>query len=149
MLTARHEVADRVAGLDAGADDYLVKPFAWDELLARVRALIRRHHAKPSPTLSVADLKVDTACKSVTRGGRHVPLSAREYGLLEYLVLRQGEVVSRSEIWAHLYDQNDETGSNVVDVYVGYLRNKLDRGPGPKLIHTRRGLGYVLGTEPG
>lgn len=146
-LTARDAVEDRVRGLDLGADDYLVKPFSWDELLARVRSIVRRGHGQASSTLAVADLELDLAAKAVRRAGRSIPLSAREFSLLEYLAHRHGQVVSRTDIWEHLYDQHDQTMSNVVDVYIGYLRNKIDKGHDVKLIHTRRGLGYVLGAE--
>jgi DNA-binding response OmpR family regulator len=148
FLTAKDTVEDRVKGLNLGADDYLVKPFAFDELLARVRAIIRRGHNHPTQILKIADLEIDTAAKVVRRGEHAITLSAREYALLEYLALRSGEVVSRSEIWEHLYDQNDETVSNVVDVYIGYLRGKIDRDHDLKLIHTRRGMGYVLSEAP-
>jgi DNA-binding response OmpR family regulator len=144
MLTARDAVDDRVKGLNLGADDYLVKPFAWEEFLARVRALVRRGHDKKAPTISVGDLEIDTASKTVKRAGRPIALSGREYALLEYLAHREGRVVTRGEIWDHIYDQADETTSNVVDVYIGYLRNKIDRDFPTKLIHTRRGLGYIL-----
>ena len=147
-LTARDAVDDRVRGLDLGADDYLVKPFAFAELLARLRTVIRRAHGHASPTLVVGDLEIDVARKAVRRGGQPVSLTAREYALLEYLAHRQGHVVSRTDIWDHLYDGNDENTSNVVDVYVGYLRSKIDRGHERKLIHTRRGMGYVLAAEP-
>src|SRR5215218_10615675 len=147
FLTARDAVEDRVRGLDMGADDYVVKPFAWDELLARVRAAVRRPHGHKVATIRVGDLEIDTAAKSVRRSGRAVDLSAREYALLEYLAHREGQVVSRSDIWEHLYDQHDETTSNVVDVYIGYLRNKVDKEFPTKLIHTRRGQGYLLGVE--
>ena len=146
-LTARDAVPDRVKGLDLGADDYLVKPFAWEELIARVRSMVRRGHGNKSPVIAVGDLEVDTARRCARRGGNNIDLSAREYALLEYLASRQGEVVSRSDIWEHLYDQHDETTSNVVDVYIGYLRAKIDRDFPTKLIHTRRGQGYLLGTE--
>jgi DNA-binding response OmpR family regulator len=146
-LTARDAVEDRVKGLDLGADDYLVKPFAFEELLARVRSVIRRGHGQTTAVLAVGDLEIDVARKSVKRAGQTVHLSAREFALLEYLAHRQGEVVSRTDIWEHLYDQHDETISNVVDVYIGYLRNKIDKGHEAKLIHTRRGQGYVLGVE--
>jgi DNA-binding response OmpR family regulator len=146
-LTARDGVADRVKGLDSGADDYLVKPFAWEELLARVRSMVRRGHGQKSTVMTVGDLEIDTARKSARRAGRAIELSAREYALLEYLAHRQGEVVSRSDIWEHLYDQHDETTSNVVDVYIGYLRNKVDKDFPTRLIHTRRGQGYLLGVE--
>jgi DNA-binding response OmpR family regulator len=147
MLTARDAVDDRVKGLNLGADDYLVKPFAWEEMLARVRALVRRGHDKKTPTIQVGDLEIDTASKSVKRSGRPIALSGREYALLEYLAHREGRVVSRGEIWDHIYDQADETTSNVVDVYIGYLRNKIDRDFPTKLIHTRRGLGYILSAQ--
>ena len=144
MLTARDAVEDRVKGLNLGADDYLVKPFAWDELLARVRAMVRRGHDRRSPVLRIGDLEIDTAAKAVRRGTQAIALSAKEYALLEYLAHRQGQVVSRAEIWDHLYDSADQTTSNVVDVYIGYLRNKIDRDQPVKLIHTRRGMGYLL-----
>ena len=146
-LTAKDGVADRVKGLDLGADDYLLKPFSWQELLARVRAVVRRGHGRPSSVLTIADLEIDVASKSVRRAGKTITLSAREFALLEYLAHRQGQVVPRADIWDHLYDQHDETMSNVVDVYIGYLRNKIDKEFEPKLIHTRRGQGYVLGPE--
>ena len=148
FLTARDAVDDRVRGLDMGADDYVVKPFAWAELLARVRAAVRRPHGKKSATLSIADLEIDTSAKSVRRGGNAIELSAREYSLLEYLAHREGQVVSRADIWEQLYGQDDATTSNVVDVYIGYLRHKVDRDHAVKLIHTRRGLGYVLTASP-
>jgi DNA-binding response OmpR family regulator len=148
-LTARDGLEDRVRGLDLGADDYLVKPFEWDELVARIRALLRRSHGLADSVLRVGDLELDTRAKSVRRAGVPIALTAREYALLEYLALRAGHVVSRSDIWEHLYDMNDQSTSNVVDVYVGYLRNKVDKPFATKLIHTRRGLGYVLSdTQP-
>jgi len=147
-LTARDAVEDRVKGLNLGADDYLVKPFAWEELVARVRSLVRRGHGRKAPVLQLADLEIDTAAKVVRRGGKNIILSAKEYALLEYLAHREGQVVSRGEIWDHLYDHADEATSNVVDVYIGYLRNKIDKEYPLKLIHTRRGLGYVLTAEP-
>jgi DNA-binding response OmpR family regulator len=145
VLTARDQVADRVAGLDLGADDYLVKPFAFEELLARLRSVIRRRYQAPSNVVRVADLELDAAGRSVRRGGRTVPLSGLEYALLEYLAMRRGQVVSRAEIREHVYDFAAEPASNVVDVYVGYLRKKIDDGRAKKLIHTHRGLGYSLG----
>jgi DNA-binding response OmpR family regulator len=145
MLTARDTLADRVAGLDLGADDYLVKPFAFAELLARVRALVRRSYDGKTPILRVQDLEIDTTKRTVRRHGEAIALSAREYALLEYLTMRAGELVTRTEIWEHVYDFRSEAHSNVVDVYVSYLRKKL--GP-PPIIHTRRGQGYVLGGEP-
>ena len=146
-LTARDAVDDRVKGLDLGADDYLVKPFAWDELLARVRAMIRRGHGQKSSVMQVGDLEIDIARKAARRAGKNIDLSAREFALLEYLAVRKNEVVSRTDIWEHLYDQQDEATSNVVDVYIGYLRAKIDKDHDVKLIHTRRGLGYVLGKQ--
>ncbi len=146
-LTARDGVEYRVKGLDLGADDYLVKPFAWTELTARVRAMIRRGHGKNSAILRTNDLEIDTATKAVRRGGTPIALSAREFSLLEYLAHRKGQVVSRTDIWEHLYDQHDEAASNVVDVYIGYLRAKIDKDFPLKLIQTRRGQGYVLGSE--
>jgi len=131
-----------------GADDYVVKPFAWAELLARVRAAVRRPHGKKAATLKVADLEIDTSSKLVRRGGDSIELSAREYALLEYLAHREGQVVSRADIWEQLYGHDDPTTSNVVDVYIGYLRAKIDRDRPVKLIHTRRGLGYVLTASP-
>lgn len=144
LLTARDAVEDRVRGLNLGADDYLVKPFAWEELVARVRALVRRGHGQDVTVLKIADLEIDTSAKTVRRAGKPINLSAREYALLEYLAHRKGAVVTRTEISEHLYDQVDQTASNVVDVYIGYLRNKVDRDHTVKLIQTRRGLGYVL-----
>jgi len=147
LLTARDGVDDRVRGLDAGADDYLVKPFAFVELLARVRALVRRHYDSRDPVVRVGDLEIDTTKRAVRRSGETIALSAREYALLEYLALRAGELVTRTDIWEHVYDFASETHSNVVDVYIGYLRKKLEREGAPKLIHTRRGQGYVLGGD--
>ena len=147
VLTARDRVEDRVKGLDLGADDYLVKPFAFEELLARVRALVRRRYQSPASTIRVGDLEIDTTARSVHRGGTAILLSAKEYALLEYLAARAGHVVSRSEIWDHVYDFASEPTSNVVDVYIGYLRRKIDLPGRPKLIHTRRGQGYVLGVS--
>lgn len=148
IITARDQVGDRVAGLDAGADDYLVKPFALDELMARVRALTRRAHSVKNPVLRVGDLEIDTRRRSASRGGEPIDLTAREYALLELLALRAGEVVSRAEIWEQLYDFNQDPESNVVDVFVAYLRRKIEREGKPKLIHTRRGMGYILEERP-
>jgi len=147
ILTAKDTVPDRVKGLDLGADDYLVKPFAFEELLARIRALVRRGYGKHSPVITIDDLRINTAERRVWRGKDEIELRAMEYKLLEYLARRAGQTVSRTEIWEHLYDFASETVSNVVDVYIANLRRKLDR-PGQKsLIRPRRGLGYVLGAD--
>jgi DNA-binding response OmpR family regulator len=144
ILTAKGELADKVRGLDLGADDYLTKPFEIDELLARVRALIRRKHDVKDPILRIHDLEIDTAARTVRRGGQRIHLTPREYALLEYLAFHQGKVVTRPMIWEHLYDEEDENTSNVVDVYIRYLRNKIDRGFEKPLILTRWGEGYML-----
>jgi len=143
-LTARDTLQDRIDGLDLGADDYLVKPFAWAELLARIRAVIRRSKDQLTTAIRVGDLEIDTTSKTVRRGERTVHLAAKEFALLSYLAHHVGKVVSRSELWAHLYDDVDEIGSNVIDVYIANLRKKIDYEDAAKLIHTRRGLGYVL-----
>ena len=145
LLTARDTVADRVSGLQAGADDYLVKPFALEELLARVQALCRRAYGTKRPRLSIGDLEIDPLARTARRAGRPVELTAREYQLLEYLASRQGEVVSRADIEAHIYDGQVDPMSNVVDSAICNVRKKLavTAGSAP-LIHTRRGLGYVL-----
>ncbi len=145
ILTARDTVPDRVTGLDLGADDYLVKPFAFEELLARVRALVRRSYGRHSPVIEIGNLRIDTARRQVWRNGLEVELRAMEYKLLEYLARRAGETVSRTEIWEHLYDFGSQAVSNVVDVYVACLRRKLDEPGHKSIIQTRRGLGYVLG----
>jgi DNA-binding response OmpR family regulator len=144
LLTARDAVADRVAGLNAGADDYLVKPFAFEELLARVKVLTRRRYRQPAAVISVGDLLIDAAAQKVSRGGERIELTRREYALLHYLAVRQGENVSRTEIWENVYAFDSDAHSNVVDVYIRYLRKKLDRPGAPALIHTRRGFGYCL-----
>jgi DNA-binding response OmpR family regulator len=147
MLTARDEVTDRVQGLNLGADDYLVKPFSFDELLARVRALLRRRHRPPTPpVIRIGDLAIDTNRRRVSRRGAPVLMTAREYQLLEYLARNAGRVVTRTELWEHLWESGAEPDSNVVDVYVRYLRNKLGRNPDP--IETVRGAGYLLPLEP-
>ena len=144
ILTAKDTVEDRVKGLDLGADDYLVKPFALEELFARIRALIRRGYEEKEPVLRVADLEIDMPRRLARRAGKLIKLSPREYALLEYLALRKGEVVSRTDIWEHVYDFHSEATSNVVDVYIGHLRKKIDFDFELKLIHTRRGEGYML-----
>jgi DNA-binding response OmpR family regulator len=148
VLTARDTVADTIAGLDRGADDYLAKPFDFGELLARVRSLTRRQTQSKTSLVTIADLSLDRATRIVQRGGMTILLTAKEFALLELLALRQGEVVTRSEIWEKIYDHASEAGSNVVDVYMGYLRKKIERADLPRLLHTRRGLGYVLSLDP-
>jgi DNA-binding response OmpR family regulator len=143
LLTARAGVADKVAGLDGGADDYLTKPFEVAELLARVRALLRRGTAAP-PLLGIADLRLDPATRQVTRAGRPIELTAREHALLEYFLRNPGRVLSRAMIAQHVWGVSFDTFTNVIDVYVNYLRRKIDVGFEPKLLHTVRGAGYVL-----
>jgi DNA-binding response OmpR family regulator len=147
LLTARDTVADRVRGLECGADDYLVKPFALDELLARVRALARRAYGSKETVMSIADLEIDTAARKVTRCGQAVALQPREYALLEYLARRRGHIVTRGEIEAHIYCENSDRLSNAVDSAVCALRRKLGGSNLTPLIHTRRGLGYELAAE--
>ena len=144
MLTARGSIDDRVTGLDSGADDYLTKPFDFKELLARLRALSRRSAALRPGTLRVADLALDTASHAVTRAGRRVNLTAKEYALLEFLVSNEGQVVGREQIAQHVWDENFDPLSNVIDVYIRRLRAKLNDHAQGRLIHTRRGEGYLL-----
>jgi len=148
LLTARDGVADKVAGLDAGADDYLVKPFAFEELLARVRALLRRGRGATLPVLRLADLSLDPATRIVTRGRRRIALTAREYALLEYFLRNAGRVLTRPMITQHVWGMDFDPESNIVDVYVGYLRRKIDGDGEPRLVHTVRGAGYSLSAEP-
>ncbi|MCL6522453.1 MAG: response regulator transcription factor [Firmicutes bacterium] len=144
MLTARDEVSDRVLGLDAGADDYLVKPFAFDELSARIRALLRRRQGGSERVLRFADLTVDLAAREVTRGGRAIQLTATEFELLTYFMRHPRQVLSRESILENVWGYDFGGSSNVLEVYVGYLRQKLEQEGEPRLIHTVRGAGYVL-----
>ena len=144
LLTARDTVEDKVRGLDAGADDYLTKPFAFAELLARVRALLRRRTTERAPLLQVEDLVLDPATRAVKRGGEAIPLTNREFSLLEYLMRNAGRVLTRTAIAEHVWDYSFDSETNVIDVYVNYLRKKIDSGRDRKLIHTVRGVGYVL-----
>lgn len=148
MLTARDAVDDRVAGLDSGADDYLAKPFDFKELLARLRALLRRSTGLRPRVVRIADLTLDTASHAVTRAGKSVSLTAKEYALLEYLVLNEGRVVGREPIAQHVWDESFDAFSNVIDVYIKRLRSKMDSGFGRRLIHTRRGEGYIFSASP-
>lgn len=147
ILTARETTDDKVRGLDSGADDYMTKPYQLSELLARLRALIRREHQIKDPVIRVHDLEIDTASRMVKRGGQSIPLTPREYALLEFLAFHRGKVVTRRMIWDHLYDEQDESTSNVVDVYIRYLRNKIDKNFDPPLILTRWGEGYMMRGE--
>jgi two-component system, OmpR family, copper resistance phosphate regulon response regulator CusR len=144
MLTARGGLDQRVEGLDAGADDYLPKPYHFPELLARVRALLRRGPALAAAVLTVRDLTIDPRARRVERGGQPVQLTSKEYALLEYLVRRQGDVVSRADIAEHVWDDSFDPMSNLIEVYIQRLRRKIDDGHRPKLIRTRRGAGYAL-----
>jgi DNA-binding response OmpR family regulator len=148
VLTAKDTVADRVRGLELGADDYVVKPFAFEEMLARIRALVRRGYRCKQSVMQIADLRIEPATQKVHRGKQEILLTAREYALLEYLAMRAGEVVSRSDIWEHVYEFNSTASSNVVDVYIGYLRRKIEVPNKLALIHTIRGRGYLLGSAP-
>ena len=147
LLTARDAVEDKVQGLDAGADDYLTKPFAFAELLARVRALLRRGTEARLPQLQLADLVLDPATRIVRRNAEEIALTNREFALLEYLMRNQGRVLTRTMIAEHVWDYSFDSSTNVIDVYVNYLRKKIDAGRESKLLHTVRGVGYVLKAE--
>jgi DNA-binding response OmpR family regulator len=144
VISARDSTADKVAGLDLGADDYLTKPFKFEEFLARVRALLRRGGLQNGPVLGVADLTLDPATHTVTRGGRSIDLTAREYSLLEYFLRNVARVLPRAMIAEHVWGLSFDCESNIIDVYVGYLRRKIDAGSGTPLLHSVRGVGYVL-----
>ena len=144
ILTAKTATEDKVAGLDSGADDYLTKPFAFEELLARVRSLLRRGAQEKSTMLKVADLELDTVSHKAKRSGKTIELTAKEYSLLEYFMRNRDRVLSRTIISEHIWDYNFDTGTNIIDVYVNHLRNKVDDAFEPKLIHTVRGVGYVM-----
>jgi heavy metal response regulator len=147
MLTAKTSTEDKVAGLDSGADDYLTKPFAVAELLARVRSLLRRGAKEKSTVLAIADLELDTVTHKARRGTRMIELTAKEYALLEYFLRNKDRVLSRTVISEHIWDYNFDTGTNIIDVYVNHLRSKIDIGFENKLIHTVRGVGYVMREE--
>lgn len=144
MLTARDAIDDRISGLDTGADDYLTKPFEFRELLARLRALLRRQSEIRAPKITVADLEIDTISQNVRRGGKHIDLTSKEYSLIEFLAINRGKVVGREEISEHVWDDTFDPFSNLIEVYIKRLRNKLDDGFTLQLIHTRRGSGYIL-----
>lgn len=144
MLTARDATEDKITGLDTGADDYLTKPFEFGELLARIRALLRRRVAVVSTKIEVADLQIDTNSRRVWRGGREISFTTKEYALLEFMAREKGKVLGRAEIAEHCWDENFEAFSNTIDVYIKRLRVKIDDGSAIKLIHTRRGAGYIL-----
>jgi len=144
MLTARDSLEDKVHGLDAGADDYLTKPFSFEELLARVRALLRRSQEYREKSLTVADLVLDPSSRKVARAGREITLTGKEYALLEYFMRNAGRVLTETRIIEHVWDMNHESMANTVNVYLHHLRNKIDRGHEKKLLHTIRGMGFVM-----
>ena len=148
FLTALDSVQDRIDGLDLGADDYLVKPFDLNELLARIRAVTRKYGTQKTSVYTVGDLTVDTASRTVTRGGKAITLSAKEYAILEYMIRHKGAVLSRQQLEDHIWNYDYAGGSNVVDVYIAYLRKKIDAGFDQKLIHTIRGAGWTLREAP-
>jgi heavy metal response regulator len=147
LLTVRATIEDKVLGLDAGADDYLTKPFAFQELVARVRALLRRRAGADPAILQVADLTLDPARRTVSRGGERIELTAREFALLDYFMRNPGRVLTRAMIAEHVWDYTFDTTTNIIDVYINYLRKKIDTGREAKLLHTVRGVGYVLKAE--
>jgi len=147
IITAMGSVDDRIKGLDAGADDYLIKPFSLDELLARIRALTRRQNENKNQFNTIEDLRIDTTAHIVTRANKNIELTVKEYALLEYLMRNQGIILTRTQINEHVWDYTYYTESNIVDVYIRYLRNKIDKGFEKKLIHTIRGFGYVMRAE--
>jgi DNA-binding response OmpR family regulator len=144
MLTAKDTIMDKVSGLDSGADDYLTKPFAFEELLARIRALLRRNTEVKTSVIMIGDLTIDIVTHEVKREGKDILLSAREYALLEYMAINRNKVLGRTALTEHLYDQDFDLDSNVIDVFINRIRNKIDRGYDTKLIHTMRGTGYIL-----
>ena len=144
LLTAKDAVDDRVAGLNKGADDYLTKPFAFSELLARVRVLLRRGKAEVKTTLQISDLTLDLVSHNVNRGGDEIELTGKEYSLLEYFMRNQEKVLTRTMIAEHVWDYNFDTFTNVIDVYINHLRKKIDKGRESKLLHTLRGVGYIM-----
>jgi DNA-binding response OmpR family regulator len=144
MITAKDLVSDKVKGLDAGADDYLTKPFAFEELLARIRALLRRKNGRSENILTIGDLELDQIAHRVSRAGKEIELTGKEYALLEYLMLNADRIVTRTMISEHVWHENFDTFTNVIDVYIGYLRKKIDRGWDKKLIQTIRGMGYRM-----
>ncbi|MBF0594257.1 MAG: response regulator transcription factor [Candidatus Omnitrophica bacterium] len=147
MLTARDDMQDKVNGLDAGADDYLTKPFSFPEFLARIRALLRRNRSEKSTCLKIADLELDQLTRKVTRAGNEIILTPTEYSLLEFLMLNAGNVVTRTMISEHVWDDDFDSFTNVINVYVNYLRGKVDEGHAKKLIHSLRGVGYTIKDE--
>lgn len=147
MLTAKDTVKDKVVGLDSGADDYLTKPFAFEELLARIRAILRKQDAETPTKLTISDLELDLLTHKVTRRSEEIALTTKEYSLLEYLMRNKGLIVTRTMISEHVWDIDFDTFTNVIDVYINYLRNKIDSGFDNKLIHTVRGRGYILKEE--
>jgi len=149
LLTARGSVKDKVLGLNSGADDYLTKPFEFEELLARIQALLRRKRMDKSTLLKVADLELDQLTHRVTRGGNEILLTSKEYALLEYLMLHANQVVTRTMISEHVWNEHFDTFTNVIDVYINYLRNKIEAGFRRPLIHTVRGTGYILKEKDG